>query len=129
MSKEKAVTGQAKQHYCIAAGLVTFSTDKDPGMVSTVPLNSVTVTKSNNINTSDLASIQRQLQMQLHARAGEGVLVEVVDVVITNISPLGFMTSDEFMQTGAYAPAPPADMPKTSEELVQALAASLPQVQ
>lgn len=121
--------GQKKQHYFMSAGMVTFSTDRDPEMVSTVSLNAVICTASANINTRELASIQRQMQMQLHARAGESTVVEVVDVIITNISPLGFMTPDEFMQTGAYAPAPPPDMPKTSEELVQALADSLPQVQ
>ena len=112
---------QQKMHYHMCSGTVIFTNVKTPEVVDSSTLNAVIVTETQKINTQGLANLQRQLQMQLHNRAGDDVALNVLDVVILNISPLGHMTSDEFLQVGEFAPKPVEGMPTTVGELVAAL--------
>ena len=91
------MTSLKKLHRYLVAGEIVFTIKDDDGndLINTVRLNSVLAVEHRNIIVKDIGRAQQALQMNLHRRL-EGDEVVVRDVVIMNISYLGYCTEKEF---------------------------------
>jgi hypothetical protein len=87
-----------KFHFMVAAQIV-FSMPADDGglAINTANINGVVTHDKDTIPTHLLGQAQKVAQMQLFKRLGdEATKVNVIDVVITNLMNLGYMTEAEF---------------------------------
>lgn len=99
-----------KKHYFLIAGIVLFSFPAGEGeepTISSVPVNAIVRHDDINFPAAKLAKAQQNLHKSFIMKMPEEVhgLLNVNDIVITNVSYLGLMTEDEFQ-------APPEGMAK-----------------
>lgn len=85
-----------KKYYYLVSGEVFFINPENEaeGMGSS-KLNTTITTEEPFVTASNLAKATTGLQMMLHQRAGASHL-NIVDVFISNVSPLGQMTEKVF---------------------------------
>ena len=84
-------------HFLVTALLVIHADDS----LGEVTLNAVLKTEKAEINAGDLARAQQIAQMlyfnKIASNGGDTSKVEVKDVVLLNISPLGLQSQEEFI--------------------------------
>lgn len=96
--------GQFKFHWLISAQLVFAPVKQEevsPDNMANATMNTVVRTDKAFMTMKDLARAQQQLQMNLHAKIGEGNHFTVFDVVIISASNIGYMTEVEFQNIQA----------------------------
>ena len=110
---------QIPMHYFMCLGTVFFQdpTAPEPRATDSAMLNAVIINKSEVLNTGALGAMQQQFHGLLLQRVPAGQEIEVVEVLINNIMPLGLMTSDQFMQQGEFAPVRQELPPELAEAL------------
>lgn len=81
-------------HYTLITGQVIFTLEKEDN-INAAHINGIIVTKDTKFTVKDLGKCQQILQLNFHKKLGE-VAVNVVDVVIMGMTPLGHMTEEEF---------------------------------
>lgn len=87
---------QPEQHYHLVAGNVVFQTPEGPEQtMGSLTLNTVLRGPTPNVPARQIGRAQQALQMLFFDKTGDPTL-QVVDVVIISVSPLGFMTEAEF---------------------------------
>lgn len=97
---------QIPMSYFMCLGTVIFQDLQapEPRATDSAKLNAVIVSKTNVLNTGALGAMQQQFHGLLMQRVPEGSEVQVLEVLIDNIMPLGLMTADQFMMQGEFAP-------------------------
>lgn len=85
-------------HYYLVAGEVMIESRDNPELQSSVKLNAILQTESQQVNTEQLAKAQQMLQALLAQKVGPDAwpTLKVTDVYIQAISHLGRMTAGEF---------------------------------
>ena len=98
---ESKIKESLRQHYYMAVGEIVFgSTDpelKDAPPAS-VRVNCIVMSVDGRLGVTHLARAQQTLQMQFHQKFGveAAKAVNVLDVVILGLIPLGLHTHEEF---------------------------------
>jgi hypothetical protein len=82
-----------RKHYWLVSGNVIVKID-DEGNSQALPANGMIITDEFHIGLYQLGKAQQALQMSLFQKLG--TTMEVADVILVNISPLGCMTVDEW---------------------------------
>lgn len=94
--KEVKADSLAALHYYVIVGQVMFYEATKEDEVGTATLNAVISAETPYLTVTDLGRAQQAVQLQLHNRS-PGVQLEVVDVILTNICPIGHMTPLQFL--------------------------------
>jgi len=88
-----------REFYFMACGEITIlppSPEGEQAMPVSLRQNAVVTSKDGRIGIAQLARTQQMLQVQLHNKLQANELMNVVDVVILNMIPLGFFSAEEF---------------------------------
>jgi len=103
-ASEAAMAEPMRQAFYLVAGKVVFAHKADPDQrPNVVDVNSVVISGDGRFAVPQLAQAQGALQQGFFVRC-DGEAVNVLDVTIQNLIPLGWFTKDEFNQA---LPAPP----------------------
>lgn len=125
---------QPSKHHFLITGEIVFQA---PGseQVNAMRCNAILVSDQTTINVTALGKSQQVLQLNFFKKMGDPKL-QVLDVIITNICPLGQMTEAEFhqapegMQLQEQASKEPEsaanDLPLTGDALDEALKSAAP---
>jgi hypothetical protein len=105
-------SNQPKKHYHLVTGEILFRDPKEETSGS-VRLNTLTMSDTGLIRRKELGQAQQALQMHFFRRIQDETL-QVLDVVILNISFLGCMTEEEFQ----YIPEGLELVEKAPEDIV-----------
>ena len=84
----------SQKHYSLVTGQVLFVPDGADSMSAMVG-NTLLITDNEKVSLKHLGQAQQGLQMNLHKKA-DGNPYQVVDVIILNITRLGYFTKEEF---------------------------------
>lgn len=95
---------QEKKHYFLIYGEVIYVEKAKPDHIKAVNLNAALIVDNAYVSTSDLTDAQKTLQQGLHLRV-DPESIEVKDVLIKSLSPLGQMTVNEFAGADVLAQA------------------------
>lgn len=93
---------EKRQYHWMVAGEITFNLKQDDGTfeVNVVKQNCVIFSLENRLRVQELGKAQQTLQMQLFNKMGaeSGLLdkIEVTNIVLLALMPLGHMTQTEF---------------------------------
>lgn len=82
---------EVKSYHYLVVGNVIIEVE---GNIQAVPQNAMILTDQPEIGVHQLGKAQQALQLTLQKKLGE--MPNVVDVIITNLVMLGFMTSEQF---------------------------------
>lgn len=104
-TKHGKVDNSTLNHFHLVAGEIVFKSPKEEN-VSAVRVNTVLRTTSRNVQAHRLGKAQSGLQLVFRQNIGN-VDVEIIDIVILNLSYMGEMTDAEFQQEAPEAAAPP----------------------
>lgn len=88
------MTNEESKHHFLITGEIVF-TEKSSDEVNAIRVNGVLLTDQTNLPVASLGKAQQVLQANFHERM-KGQKIDVVDVILTNITYLGQMTQDEF---------------------------------
>jgi hypothetical protein len=88
-----------KMHFFMIAAELVFKI-KDPNGeeigINTARFNAIITNDTANFPVRLIGKAQQTVQLHFHRKVGPDAPVEVIDVVILNICPLGYMTDEEF---------------------------------
>lgn len=84
-----------KLHWHMFTGLIVCRPNSQSELINQVYANSMIMSPDKLVTEHDLARGQQGLQIQVHQKT-QGEPMEVLDVIITNISYLGHMSHEEF---------------------------------
>lgn len=84
-----------KKHYFLVAGLIYFGVEGSE-QTQSIMLNAIATGSDTNIPARMIGTAQQALQMNLFQKMDDPTGIQVRDVVITNVSHLGFMSVEEF---------------------------------
>lgn len=89
---------EEKHFYHIVSGQVVFlaTQEDDTKEIRNAMLNVLAPLENSQISLAQLGAMQQQLQRALFQKLGSNEGIEILDVVIISISPLGHMTKKEF---------------------------------
>lgn len=113
-----AKANDKRQHHTLITAEIVFRHKADEaGNVHAIRANGVMASTSKEITAFLIGKAQQIVQMNFHTRMqGEAAEVEILDVVIINLSYLGLMTTEEFKAVPEGAklqekprPQPPAN--------------------
>ena len=105
------MTTSTKSWYHLVTAQIVYRVGKDEE-VFTVHLNGIVTTDTTNLPAASLGKAQQAVQLHFHKRH-PGVDLKVIDVVITNLTNLGYMTAEEF-----HAPPEGTELRVRPEDLV-----------
>lgn len=86
---------QSLNHYYLLTGEVVFRQAQDEDVINSIRSNGVLATDVTNIGTAILGKAQQIIQLNFHNKMKDTSL-EILDVIILNMTYLGYMTADEF---------------------------------
>ena len=112
------MTTQPKSNYYLVYGEVVYVEKSDPNEVKAINLNCALMTDQPYVSTNKLAEAQATLQQALHMRIQNPKDIEIKDVLIKSLNPLGAMTVDEFSGVDVLAEARKAvdDLAKATKQ-------------
>ena len=88
-----------RQHYHLISALIMFvpKDEKAQGGYAPVPVNAVLTTAMKDLTRHDIGRAQQAAQMTLFGQLeGEATKIQVLNVVITNMTYMGLMTREEY---------------------------------
>ena len=88
-----------RQHYHLISALIMFvpKDEKAQGGYAPVPVNAVLTTAMKDLTRHDIGRAQQAAQMTLFGQLeGEATRIQVLNVVITNMTYMGLMTQAEY---------------------------------
>ena len=88
-----------RQHYHLISALIMFvpKDEKAQGGYAPVPVNAVLTTAMKDLTRHDIGRAQQAAQMTLFGQLeGEATKIQVLNVVITNMTYMGLMTQEEY---------------------------------
>lgn len=83
-----------KKHYHLVLGSIVFK-EADSEVINAIQLNAILPTETQNIDAAQLGKAQQNLQFVFHKKM-EDPTIQVVDVILSSFSYLGYMTKEEF---------------------------------
>lgn len=85
---------EIKQHYYVAAGQILYKAEgqEGPGLAT---VNTLLITPEAYIPLHQVGRAQQGLQAQFMNKVGS-TEVEIIDVILISLIPLGFMTESQF---------------------------------
>jgi hypothetical protein len=107
-----------KRHYYLFTGEVNVLDTPDSETIHTIRLNAVSPMKNNFIRAMDLGIAQAAMQRQFMERMPQGWSGTVVEVILINISYLGLMTNEEFIQ---QEPTKQSELVKQAQDVMASM--------
>lgn len=98
------MTDQQKKNYFLIYGEVIYVNIDKPDNVKAANLNGVLISDTEYVSSTNLGEAQATLQQALHMRVDANT-IDVKDVLIKSLSPLGSMTINEFAGSDVLAEA------------------------
>lgn len=95
-----------QKHYFLIAGNVVYKVDggaKDTNPMGVITLNGVITSASQTLGVADLNQAQQVLQHHFRVKTEDNT-IEIDDVIILNIVPLGFQSENEFNNLSMEVP-------------------------
>lgn len=83
-----------RQIYFLITGEIVFQM-KGVETPSAIRINAISMSSDGRIALNQIGRIQKQIQMNFHQKMQDPT-IEILDVVLLNITPLGHFTAEEF---------------------------------